>query len=122
MKPLSLLSLGLVVSTAVLLPLQTAEARHNDHYRGHSGGPGFFFNFSPPPIYIAPSRPVPVYVERHNLVLDVQAALTRRGYEVGGVDGVYGQQTRNALLRFQSDAGLRATGEINDATLRALGL
>jgi len=120
MKPLSLLSLGLVVSTAVLVPLHTAEARHNDHYRGHSRGPGFFFNFSPPPIYIAPSRPV--YVERHNIVLDVQSALTRRGYEVGGIDGVYGQQTRNALIRFQTDAGLRVTGEINDATLRALGL
>lgn len=52
---------------------------------------------------------------------DVQAALQERGYYRGAVDGDFGPRTRSALLAFQRDGGLPVTGEIDEATLSALG-
>jgi hypothetical protein len=40
----------------------------------------------------------------------VQAALKARGYTVGVVDGLYGQNTRKALEAFQGDQKLAVTG------------
>ena len=56
------------------------------------------------------------------IIASVQGELERRGYGVGGIDGTYGPMTRRALLRYQSDNGLPATGEIDEETLSALGL
>jgi hypothetical protein len=57
-----------------------------------------------------------------SLAMSVQDRLTRLGYSPGPVDGVIGAQTRDALADFQNDNRLPATGAINTATLRALGL
>jgi peptidoglycan hydrolase-like protein with peptidoglycan-binding domain len=54
-------------------------------------------------------------------VAEVQRALRRDGYRVT-VDGVYGRNTRSALLRYQARHGLRRTGEPDAATLRSLGI
>ncbi|MDX6765921.1 MAG: peptidoglycan-binding domain-containing protein [Candidatus Methylacidiphilales bacterium] len=147
MKPLSTLALVLSIVALVLLPASPLQAgrdgdrdrdgkdhrgdgrrhghqechrrdRDRDHHR--SSGFSLFFNLAPQPYYAVPVRRAPVY--RTNLVADVQVALSRRGYVVGGVDGVAGPRTRAALAAFQYDRGLRPTGEINHATLRALGL
>jgi len=134
--------MGWVASVALLVPLQNAEARHDKHdrhyehhrndrhphfyrtppYRYHrpSSGVIFSFNFSPTPRYVVPVRSYDMY--SRSTVADVQTALARRGYSVGTIDGVAGQRTRNALAEFQRDRGLRVTGEINNSTLRALGL
>ncbi len=56
-------------------------------------------------------------------VLGVRAAqilLSYQGIATGGVDGVLGPATRAALRRFQTDKGLTASGEADDATLAAL--
>ncbi|MFN2509282.1 MAG: peptidoglycan-binding protein [Chthoniobacterales bacterium] len=56
------------------------------------------------------------------VILDVQGELRQRGYYRGSLDGQYGPLTRSALLGFQRDNGLAVTGEIDEATLFALGL
>jgi len=51
-----------------------------------------------------------------------QAQLSSQGYYQGKIDGVYGAATRRAVMRYQSDHGLRATGSLTTDTLDALGL
>lgn len=53
---------------------------------------------------------------------EIQARLTRRGYDPGPVDGVIGAQTRDAIADFQADHGLSATGRVDTALLHSLGL
>jgi len=48
-------------------------------------------------------------IERE-VLRQVQAALKARGYTVGVVDGLYGQNTRRALESFQGDQQLTVTG------------
>lgn len=52
----------------------------------------------------------------------VQTRLARDGYYRGKVDGVLGPETRRAILSFQSDHGLRVTGNLTRETLSTLGL
>ena len=55
-------------------------------------------------------------------VASVQEQLARQGYYRGEIDGIFGAETRRAVVRYQSDQGLRVTGNLNADTLRALGL
>ncbi|PYK61954.1 MAG: hypothetical protein DME43_01345 [Verrucomicrobia bacterium] len=55
-------------------------------------------------------------------VAAVQEQLAQQGYYRGEIDGVFGAQTRRAVVRYQSDHGLRVTGNLNADTLQALGL
>lgn len=50
----------------------------------------------------------------------LQRALTSLGYPVGGIDGVYGKVTADALSRFQAKAGLKPDGVLGPLTLQAL--
>jgi hypothetical protein len=71
----------------------------------------------PQPRPAAPSAPDP-------RVAAVQNALAKAAYGQLKADGYFGPQTRDAILRFQQDHGLPATGEISDALmveLRAVG-
>ena len=52
----------------------------------------------------------------------VQARLAELGYEIGAVDGYFGDYTYYAVLAFQNDFGLLADGEAGPCTLAALGL
>lgn len=52
----------------------------------------------------------------------VQAALARRGYYHGPIDGDIGPGSRRAIARYQADHGLRPTGSISSSLLRTLGL
>ena len=51
---------------------------------------------------------------------DVQQALAERGYDVGGIDGRWGERTERALQFFQSANGLPPTGILDAATIRKL--
>jgi hypothetical protein len=51
---------------------------------------------------------------------DVQARLAALGFEPGAADGFFGDQTRAAVVAFQRDRGLDATGDVNCATWQAL--
>ncbi len=60
---------------------------------------------------------------RGDAVKSVQQALVNQGVAVdGGVDGVFGSGTEDALRRFQRDRSLTASGVVDDATALALGL
>ncbi|WP_455221408.1 peptidoglycan-binding domain-containing protein [Kaarinaea lacus] len=48
--------------------------------------------------------------------------LLNKGYNPGPIDGLMGKKTRKAIENFQWDAGLRITGELDDATRKSLGL
>ena len=50
----------------------------------------------------------------------LQLALNRAGYGTLALDGIFGTQTRNAVLHFQSDNGLVADGLVGPATHRTL--
>jgi hypothetical protein len=55
--------------------------------------------------------------------LDLRAAqlyLTFGGFDPGPVDGVLGKRTRAALIDFQTEQGLPASGEVDEAVLDAL--
>jgi N-acetylmuramoyl-L-alanine amidase len=49
-------------------------------------------------------------------VTGVQARLNNLGFACGPVDGEVGPRTRGAIAAFQRAAGMRPTGEIDDAT------
>jgi len=55
-------------------------------------------------------------------VAAVQEQLAQQGYYGGEIDGIFGAETRRAVVRYQSDHGLRVTGNLNGDTLQALGL
>jgi hypothetical protein len=56
------------------------------------------------------------------VITNVQRALKEFGYYAGDVNGSLGVNTRRALTAYQQDYGLDATGVVDEATVRALGL
>ncbi len=58
----------------------------------------------------------------NSTVAAAQEKLAREGYYRGQIDGVLGPETRHALVRYQSQHGLRITGELTSDTLDALSL
>jgi hypothetical protein len=56
------------------------------------------------------------------VIVNVQQALKELGYYAGDINGSLGVNTRNALTSYQQDYGLDATGVVDEATVRALGL
>ena len=57
-----------------------------------------------------------------DVVLAAQTKLAQLGYYDGRPDGAWGKQTIAAVSRFQDAKKLRVTGELNIATLNALGI
>lgn len=57
---------------------------------------------------------------RGNYVCVAQDALNTLGYGTGGLDGVYGIQTRNAVTRFQTVSGLTSDGILGPNTWNVL--
>jgi len=51
---------------------------------------------------------------------ELQALLTRHGYDVGEPDGVIGTKTKEAIADFQGKAGLQRNGRASQKTLNAL--
>lgn len=52
----------------------------------------------------------------------IQEKLKERGLFTVGVTGYYGEQTKNAVLKFQKQQGIKQTGVAGPATLKALGI
>lgn len=59
---------------------------------------------------------------RSEEVKSIQRALNERGYYAGGVDGIFGTKTKNAVINFQKDNGLSPDGIAGKQTLKALGI
>lgn len=55
-------------------------------------------------------------------VVSIQTKLIELGYLDGSADGVFGQQTKSALIEFQKDYGLTADGIAGNNTLKSLGI
>ena len=61
--------------------------------------------------------------DRGQTVRSLQQALVAQGISVaGGVDGIFGQGTSNAVKTFQSSKGLTSSGVVNSTTAFLLGL
>jgi N-acetylmuramoyl-L-alanine amidase len=56
------------------------------------------------------------------MVRQVQTALQQQGLYNGAIDGIWGPQTQGAVQSFQQSHALRASGQLNSATLAALNL
>ena len=54
----------------------------------------------------------------------VQQALIDAGYDIGptGVDGVFGKNTRNAVIKYQKANGIKQTGNVGPVTSGKLGV
>lgn len=55
-------------------------------------------------------------------VTAIQTKLSELGYLQGKVDGIFGSQTKDAVIRFQRDYGLTADGIVGKNTLASLGI
>ena len=59
---------------------------------------------------------------KSDLVRQVQQKLQKWGYLKGAADGVFGQDTYEAVVLFQKKNGLTADGVVGTATFQALGI
>ena len=59
---------------------------------------------------------------RGQIVKTIQTKLKRWGYYNGSVDGIFGAQTKKAVMYFQRKNGLSADGIVGSATAKALGI
>jgi|HubBroStandDraft_6_1064221.scaffolds.fasta_scaffold244065_2 peptidoglycan hydrolase-like protein with peptidoglycan-binding domain len=55
-------------------------------------------------------------------IKQVQQTLDEKGFPVGRTDGVFSRDTRQAVSEFQRQRNLAQTGQLDDQTLRALGI
>lgn len=55
-------------------------------------------------------------------VRQVQTVLVEKGFFHGPVDGVFGVETRDALIEFQRREGIEATGTLDTRTISSLGV
>ena len=54
-------------------------------------------------------------------VRKIQLALQKKGINPGPIDGVFGPMTKEAVRSFQDRYGIKASGDIDNQTLFALG-
>lgn len=53
-------------------------------------------------------------------VLIAQDGLNTLGFRTGGLDGIFGSQTRNAVINYQRSRGLSADGIVGCNTWRSI--
>ncbi|MBV9251932.1 MAG: peptidoglycan-binding protein [Acetobacteraceae bacterium] len=75
----------------------------------------------PSPAAQVPPVP-PAATLRPSSVRAVQARLRSLGFYSGAVDGVWGAGTQQAIEQFQQGRGLQPNGQLNPATITAMGL
>ena len=61
-----------------------------------------------------------VWEAMRNIILPIQQALNNHGYDTGGIDGIAGEQTYNAIIAFQQANGLSSDGQVGPSTMAAL--
>ncbi|MBQ7374148.1 MAG: spore cortex-lytic enzyme [Clostridia bacterium] len=74
--------------------------------------------------FLAQSQEVLVLKQgsRGETVKKIQQRLKNWGYYKGSVDGIYGAQTKKAVISFQKKNGLVADGIVGNKTLKAIGI
>lgn len=78
---------------------------------GKSGGGQTELSARFPETRSQPAPPPAEITDSPNRVLQIQLALRRFGYDPGPADNVVGDKTRSAILAYQRQNGLKATGE-----------
>ncbi len=58
----------------------------------------------------------------HDQIMDAQKKLEVQGYDAGRADGVMGHKTTEAVRKFQKDHHQQVTGNLDSATMSALGV
>ncbi|MET3578321.1 localization factor PodJL [Mesorhizobium robiniae] len=59
-------------------------------------------------------------VDMKKAVQNIQRILNKNGYEAGNADGVMGQKTKDAIMAFQTDNDMKATGTVDEKLVKAL--
>lgn len=59
---------------------------------------------------------------RGSEVTELQKNLTQLGYDTKGTDGIFGENTKNAVMAFQKDHNLEVTGTVGNETIKAISL
>ncbi|MBZ9743910.1 peptidoglycan-binding protein [Mesorhizobium sp. CO1-1-7] len=59
-------------------------------------------------------------IDMKKAVKNIQLILNKNGYDAGGADGVMGGKTKNAIIAFQTDNKLPATGAVDEKLVKAL--
>jgi hypothetical protein len=85
-------------------------------YSSYGYDSGYGYGYSEPMVYRES------YGVDYETRVAVQDALAQAGYYNGPIDGIIGSGTRSAILNYQYDAGLPATGMIDDSLVRSLGI
>lgn len=111
-----------------VVPAYSYPSYYSSYPYGYSSSylytrPSVGVSVSTGPIYSSYSRSVISggYADE-DVAIDVQRALSKRGYYRGGIDGEVGPGTRAAIRQYQYDRRLEVTGRIDRSLLRSLGL
>ncbi|KRB31312.1 peptidoglycan-binding protein [Mesorhizobium sp. Root695] len=59
-------------------------------------------------------------IDMKKAVQNIQRILNKNGYDAGGADGKMGQKTKTAIMAFQTDNKMAATGEVDEKLVKAL--
>lgn len=73
-------------------------------------------------VFVPHAEAAVAWGSRGEQVSQVQRKLKQWGYYDGAVDGVFGQATYDAVVRFQKKNGLTADGVVGTQTVAAMGL
>ena len=72
---------------------------------------------------LSPSPALPILGQRGAIVTALQQALTNASISVrGGIDGIFGAATTNAVSAYQTSRGITATGVVDITTAISLGI
>jgi hypothetical protein len=99
--------------------VETKEAEGAGTQRSESPSPQ---GAAAPPPASQPSASAPLLPPTKDTISRVQVELKKRGFDPGPPDGSIGPKTRETLRRFQQAHRVQVTGEIDAATLEALGI
>ncbi|RWC60793.1 peptidoglycan-binding protein [Mesorhizobium sp.] len=59
-------------------------------------------------------------IDMKKAVQNIQRILNKNGYDAGGADGKMGQKTKTAIMAFQTDNKMPATGDVDEKLVKAL--
>jgi len=108
-------------TAAVSAPKKTASARRTSHKpaaRATQKTPVHATQKAPARSAWHPGQTAPT-PDRYK---EIQEALAKKGYLHGEADGVWNQDSADALCRFQQDQNLQANGKLDSLSIIALGL
>jgi hypothetical protein len=101
---------------------KTAPARHSQHkpsaHVPQKGQKARVRAARPAPAKWRPGQTAPT-PDRYK---EIQEALAKKGYLHGEADGVWNQDSADALRHFQQDQNLQASGKLDSLSIIALGL